>query len=119
MVVYSDEHSDTIAEMPLDRINLLIQTWNDRYKELLTRDDISLKEFIKQRKNIAFKVLNHTHKDTDVEFSKCLRKDTGGCIETGKDGKPNPQQHPQKPTTRIETPRGRQAARATEPEVRC
>ena len=32
VVVYSSGHEDTIAEMPLDRIELLVQTWIDRYK---------------------------------------------------------------------------------------
>ena len=35
IVVYSANHNDSIAEMSLDRIQLLVQTWNDRYTELL------------------------------------------------------------------------------------
>ena len=34
VVVYSAEHTDTVAEMPIDRIELLVQAWNDRYNEL-------------------------------------------------------------------------------------
>ena len=36
IIVYSDVHDDTIAEMPLDHIQLLVKTWNDRYIELLS-----------------------------------------------------------------------------------
>ncbi len=61
VVVYSDEHSDTIAEMPLDRINLLIQTWNDRYKELLTRDDISYVMPFENRGEECGVTLHHPH----------------------------------------------------------
>ena len=34
VVVYSQEHLDTISEMPLDRIELLTNVWIDRYNEL-------------------------------------------------------------------------------------
>ena len=34
VVVYSDDHFGTIAQMPIDRVELLIHAWIDRYKEL-------------------------------------------------------------------------------------
>jgi len=40
VVVYSSKHLDTIAQMPLSRIELLFNAWSDRYIKLLERDDI-------------------------------------------------------------------------------
>ena len=40
IIVYSANHADTVADMSLIQIELLVHTWIDRYKELLIREDI-------------------------------------------------------------------------------
>ena len=37
MVVYSAKHLDTIAQMSLNRVELLLNAWIDRYKSLLNK----------------------------------------------------------------------------------
>ena len=61
MVVYSDNHDDTIAEMPLDHIQLLVETWNDRYTELLARDDIAYVLPFENRGEECGVTLHHPH----------------------------------------------------------
>ena len=40
VIVYSAGHNDTIAEMNIDKIKLLIYAWNDRYIILLETKDV-------------------------------------------------------------------------------
>ncbi len=61
VVVYSAEHTDTVAEMPIDRIELLVQTWNDRYIELLKREDISYVMPFENRGEECGVTLHHPH----------------------------------------------------------
>ena len=41
VVVYSAKHLDTIAQMSLNRVELLLNAWIDRYKALLDKDEIN------------------------------------------------------------------------------
>ena len=61
VVVYSAEHTDTVAEMPIDRIELLVQTWIDRYIELLKRKDISYVMPFENRGEECGVTLHHPH----------------------------------------------------------
>jgi len=61
IVVYSAGHNDTLAEMPLDRIKLLVQTWNDRYIELTNRDDILYVMPFENRGEECGVTLHHPH----------------------------------------------------------
>ncbi len=61
VVVYSANHGDTISEMPLDRIILLTQTWIDRYKELLVRQDVSYVLPFENRGEECGVTLHHPH----------------------------------------------------------
>ena len=61
VVVYSAKHNDTIAEMSIDRIKLLIQTWTDRYKEFLVRDDIAYVMPFENRGQECGVTLHHPH----------------------------------------------------------
>ena len=40
VVVYSDDHSLKVADMPVERIARLVDVWADRYAELGRRDDV-------------------------------------------------------------------------------
>tara|TARA_B100001250_G_scaffold408086_1_gene429885 strand:+ start:381 stop:1436 length:1056 start_codon:yes stop_codon:yes gene_type:complete len=61
VVVYSSKHEDTIAEMSIDKIELLVQTWNDRYLELLTREDIKYVMPFENRGEECGVTLHHPH----------------------------------------------------------
>jgi len=61
VVVYSSEHLDTIAEMPIGRITLLIETWIDRYKNLLPRKDIKYVMPFENRGEECGVTLHHPH----------------------------------------------------------
>ena len=61
VVVYSSEHTDTLAEMPIDRIELLIQTWNDRYLELYKKENISYVMPFENKGEECGVTLHHPH----------------------------------------------------------
>ena len=61
VVVYSPNHLDTIAQMPLERIELLFNVWADRYKELLKRDDIAYVMPFENRGEECGVTLHHPH----------------------------------------------------------
>ena len=61
VVVYSSEHLDTIAEMPIERITLLTETWIDRYKNLLPRKDIKYVMPFENRGKECGVTLHHPH----------------------------------------------------------
>ncbi len=61
VVVYSAEHNDTLAEMPLDKINLLVQAWIDRYVELYKRNDIKYIMPFENRGEECGVTLHHPH----------------------------------------------------------
>ena len=61
VIVYSSKHTDTIAEMSLDHIELLVQIWNDRYLELLEREDIFYVMPFENRGEECGVTLHHPH----------------------------------------------------------
>ena len=50
VVVYSSNHFDTVAQMPIEKIELLFNAWSDRYVKLLKREDIKYRGKIKDVK---------------------------------------------------------------------
>ena len=61
VVVYSSKHLDTIAQMPLSRIELLFNAWSDRYIKLLERDDIKYVMPFENRGVECGVTLHHPH----------------------------------------------------------
>ena len=61
VVIYSKNHNDTLADMSIDQIKLLIYAWNDRYKELLIRDDIKYVMPFENRGELCGVTLHHPH----------------------------------------------------------
>jgi len=61
IIVYSSSHNDTLAEMPLNKINLLVQTWIDRYEELSKRNDIKYIMPFENRGEECGVTLHHPH----------------------------------------------------------
>ena len=61
VVVYSSGHLDTVAEMPIERVILLTKTWIDRYKNLLSRDDVEYVLPFENRGEECGVTLHHPH----------------------------------------------------------
>ena len=61
VIVYSDKHNDTISDMSNKHIELLIDTWIDRYKELLIRKDIKYVMPFENRGVECGVTLHHPH----------------------------------------------------------
>ena len=61
VIVYSSVHQDTIAEMPIEHINLLIKTWIDRYKDLLGKKDVAYVMPFENRGEECGVTLHHPH----------------------------------------------------------
>ena len=61
VVVYSSNHLDAVAEMSNERIELLIKSWIDRYKNLLIRDDIAYVMPFENRGEECGVTLHHPH----------------------------------------------------------
>ncbi len=61
VVVYSPNHLDSIAQMDLDRIELLYYTWSDRYLKLLIRDDVKYVMPFENRGEECGVTLHHPH----------------------------------------------------------
>ncbi len=61
VVVYSSNHLDTIAQMPIERIELLFNAWSDRYLQLLKRDDINYVMPFENRGEECGVTLHHPH----------------------------------------------------------
>ena len=61
VIVYSAGHLDTVAEMPLERITLLTETWIDRYTNLLPRKDIAYVMPFENRGEECGVTLHHPH----------------------------------------------------------
>ena len=61
VVVYSSNHKDTIAQMSLDRVELLFNAWSDRYINLMKRDDIKYVMPFENRGIECGVTLHHPH----------------------------------------------------------
>ena len=61
VIVYSSSHLDTVAEMPLLKIELLTRTWIDRYINLLPRKDIAYVMPFENRGEECGVTLHHPH----------------------------------------------------------
>ena len=61
VVVYSSDHLDTLADMPNKKIKLLIETWIDRYKNLLIKEDIAYVMPFENRGEECGVTLHHPH----------------------------------------------------------
>ncbi len=61
VVVYSSKHNDTLAEMDLKRIELLIEVWIDRYKELSKYENVKYVLPFENRGEECGVTLHHPH----------------------------------------------------------
>ena len=61
VVVYSANHKDTVADMSIERIKLLLHIWTDRYKELLADKNIQYVLPFENRGEECGVTLHHPH----------------------------------------------------------
>ena len=61
VIVYSDKHQDTIADMSINHLELLIDSWNDRYRELLRNKDVKYVMPFENRGVECGVTLHHPH----------------------------------------------------------
>ncbi len=61
VIVYSPEHLDTVSEMPLERIELLIKVWIDRYNELHKNPNVKYVLPFENRGEECGVTLHHPH----------------------------------------------------------
>ena len=61
VVVYSAKHLDTIAQMSLNRVELLLNAWIDRYKTLLNKDHVKYVMPFENRGEECGVTLHHPH----------------------------------------------------------
>jgi UDPglucose--hexose-1-phosphate uridylyltransferase len=61
VVVYTPEHELTLAQLPLDRVRLLVDVWADRYLELGSRDDVAYVYIFENKGEEVGVTLHHPH----------------------------------------------------------
>ncbi|HEX3506823.1 MAG TPA: galactose-1-phosphate uridylyltransferase [Candidatus Dormibacteraeota bacterium] len=61
VVVYTPEHKMTLAQLPVDRVRLLIDVWADRYKELGARADVAYVYIFENKGEEIGVTLHHPH----------------------------------------------------------
>jgi len=61
VVVYTDQHSLTLAELPLDRVRLLVDVWADRYRELGERPEVAYVYVFENKGEAMGVTLHHPH----------------------------------------------------------
>ena len=61
MVVYTPEHELTLAQLPPDRVKLLIDVWADRYVELGSRQEVTYVYIFENKGEEVGVTLHHPH----------------------------------------------------------
>jgi UDPglucose--hexose-1-phosphate uridylyltransferase len=61
VVVYSPQHQGTLAKMPLTRIRNLVTVWQDRYRELGSREEIKTVLIFENKGEAVGVTLHHPH----------------------------------------------------------
>ncbi|MDQ2942602.1 MAG: galactose-1-phosphate uridylyltransferase [Candidatus Dormibacteraeota bacterium] len=61
VVVYTPEHELTLAQLPLERVRLLVDVWADRFLELGSRDDVMYVYIFENKGEEVGVTLHHPH----------------------------------------------------------
>lgn len=61
VIVYSDDHSATLATLGVERVRLLIDVWADRYAALGSRDEVAYVFVFENRGEAVGVTLHHPH----------------------------------------------------------
>jgi UDPglucose--hexose-1-phosphate uridylyltransferase len=92
VVVYTPEHTLTLADLPVDRVRLLIDVWADRYGELGSRTDVAYVYIFENKGEEIGVTLHHPHgqiyalpfvppfAEAELQAAAEHRKSTGRCL---------------------------------------
>jgi UDPglucose--hexose-1-phosphate uridylyltransferase len=61
VIVYTPEHTLTLAQLPLERVSLLVDVWADRYRELGSRSDVAYVYIFENKGEEVGVTLHHPH----------------------------------------------------------
>ena len=61
VVVYTPEHELTLAQLPLQRVRLLVDVWADRYRELGSRSEVAYVYIFENKGEEVGVTLHHPH----------------------------------------------------------
>ncbi len=61
IVVYSPQHDEKFAFMPLENIYALVEAWRDRYREIIAQSDIEFVSIFENKGREAGMTLDHPH----------------------------------------------------------
>ena len=61
VIVYTPEHTLTLAQLPLERVRLLVDVWADRYLELGSRTDVAYVYIFENKGEEVGVTLHHPH----------------------------------------------------------
>src|SRR3984893_11644212 len=61
VVVYTPEHELTLAQLPADRVRLLVDVWADRYRELGSRAEVAYVYIFENKGEEVGVTLHHPH----------------------------------------------------------
>ena len=61
VIVYTPEHSLTLAQLPLERVSLLVDVWADRYRDLGSRSDVAYVYIFENKGEAVGVTLHHPH----------------------------------------------------------
>jgi UDPglucose--hexose-1-phosphate uridylyltransferase len=61
VIVYTPEHSLTLAQLPLERVSLLVDVWADRYHDLGSRSDVAYVYIFENKGEAVGVTLHHPH----------------------------------------------------------
>jgi UDPglucose--hexose-1-phosphate uridylyltransferase len=93
VVVYSDQHDTTLAQVGVERIRLLVDVWGDRYEVLGAEPEIRYVMPFENKGEIIGVTLSHPHGQIygysdvpprplrELKAAHDYRRRTGGCVE--------------------------------------
>ena len=61
VIVYTPEHTLTLAQLPLERVSLLVDVWADRYRDLGSRSDVAYVYIFENKGEEVGVTLHHPH----------------------------------------------------------
>jgi len=92
VVVYTPEHTKTLAELPPERVRLLVDVWADRYKALGARSDVDYVYIFENKGEEIGVTLHHPHgqiyalpfvppfAQAELDAAREHREATGRCL---------------------------------------
>ncbi len=92
VVVYTPEHQMTLAQLPVERVRLLVDVWADRYAALGSRPDVAYVYIFENKGEEIGVTLHHPHgqiyalpfvppfAETELRAAREHRASTGRCL---------------------------------------